>query len=932
MDTNAVTDLYQRYKIGTKHVVLWLADTARKTSDLASVLPSMQGATTETTDPARKTTKGNKRKKEKKNEPDAKRLPASILTLSTQDLARLADAIASTASADKPAPAGIETTISVLEDVISGRSECTVWYRTQAEDDSIVVAESDKRHRHFVDVLRAVLEILKKTLRASRPKTAKSKKATLGAELQVADKALSNAFASLHLHEPAYLQPAEAVPAGRKIRSTTAKTMKCALEQTDEDVIFALCLPAAGEVTDKGFMLIHIAFAKLQAEFPELATFDDVSKKLRIRLTSTDGVLDSFMCDASKGSSAAGSVAGDLLCIPAVSCLSVMRVCIIEILSKDINVERMQNAVAHVLTGHRLGRVIVLHLSELVEFLLDKNVEAFLGYDVFVQDLLAFLMTPSLALHFVVEFQIYMDISDVIEKTGGRPYWTANHYAEYTKEVYARFTDAVTELNMVSASGGPLKPSQLQESVLRTINEAIGKPVIRRVDAIIQDAEDDEDDHSYVSLVLIFFPAMTGVLMSSLARLRYLDGVDICSKDSVVVAAAHLYKACRNSDALENAWEDMEFVIAHHGAQLGLREATATATPALAAAKRYGLAMGVELREYTKRARKLAREQVMGGLYGISRVALPKQSKAAPRKRCAFVGISEPYLRLLTENTAKRESLGATQWEAVNSTLHQLAHQLLSDESQDVDRDLRAQWQMCQSLTPVQLLDVFKSALIASEPTVHFSYHLLYGQCSILLEGVKKGVLGTLRRRHVWPGFVVPDEGTQLHQIVDDVLWKAAEEEMLQQSADPESMLQYSSNYFAKIIDSGRGGTWCHNAAQFSSGTLASWMKPQDEDGEDPMHLREKPEHLSNAKVTICGTEIQLTKPTKDPRWEEWRLRMAEVDMVVEAQGGSTLSHKERKQMVKRVMEQCGVKRWYKDKGDRCACKEASACACAVQS
>lgn len=216
----------------------------------------------------------------------------------------------------------------------------------------------------------------------------------------------------------------------------------------------------------------------------------------------------------------------------------------------------------------------------------------------------------------------------------------------------------------------------------------------------------------------------------------------------------------------------------------------------------------------------------------------------------------------------------------------------------------------------MQLLTVFKSALLAGERTIHFNHHLFYAQCAVLLGEVKKGTMTSLRGDHRWHGFAKPDEGTQLHQMVDEILWKGAEEELLPRESYPHPehlALTYSSIYFSEIIDSGKGDQYTKNAGQLSSGTLAECLKPHEDDEEDPLNLRRMPKHILNAKATIRGTDIMLTQPDHDPRWVEWRSRMDEVERIVEARGGDVLARDERRKLAKRVMEELGVKMWYAD-------------------
>ena len=159
---------------------------------------------------------------------------------------------------------------------------------------------------------------------------------------------------------------------------------------------------------------------------------------------------------------------------------------------------------------------------------------------------------------------------------------------------------------------------------------------------------------------------LTGVLLGSLARQRHSDGIRLCNNGDVLLAATHLYYACRSSGALQIPWPDMEFFIEQHGAQkLGLKN-TNNGSPALASAKFYGLAFGAELREYAKRARRMA----TGGLSGISRVPLPSKLSPVVRERCVSIADKTVTVGTPKSNMSRGSKFDAALYEVVNIMLH----------------------------------------------------------------------------------------------------------------------------------------------------------------------------------------------------------------------------------------------------------------------
>ncbi|KAK4629755.1 hypothetical protein CLAFUW4_08539 [Fulvia fulva] len=98
MDDLSLTEQYQRYKIGTKYVVQWLADTAMD----YTIVPTLVLARRENTN----TVAGLR-----------------DITLSVDSLRQLAREIVERAQCTSRDPKGIDDTIVVLVDVVRGRRE-----------------------------------------------------------------------------------------------------------------------------------------------------------------------------------------------------------------------------------------------------------------------------------------------------------------------------------------------------------------------------------------------------------------------------------------------------------------------------------------------------------------------------------------------------------------------------------------------------------------------------------------------------------------------------------------------------------------------------------------------------------------------------------------------------------------------------------------
>jgi hypothetical protein len=750
---------------------------------------------------------------------------------------------------------------------------------------------------------------------------------------------------------------AEAQRSGKPAPKTARKKkLRCALEKTEEDGVFALwclleqcyelrvevrelwkewrsgdlSLAVAGETTDKAFALIRTACDEFAREFSGLSTFVSLIEKLHIAVEAVDGTVKTFSCDDGNFDACKMPASADeLLCIPALCNLLTMAKAFLDLRVKGKFATF--TALEHVTTGHRLARTLIIHGTELVEIWKQPELfKAFMGMDDFLREFQIFFLTIQLPLHWVIDFQIYMDIYDIIADTGPRPFFVGQDWAKYAEFAYEKTKKETVYARIVDPAlgGGPFLPEADWQPLMDQITNTLVNPIRRTQASHIRHEHcrnheecrkrADEHEHAeageeeYLSLLLVYFPVLTGVLLTKLMRKRYLLAMEVCKKNPAVVGTAHLYQACRKSGVLKEKWEDMEFAIGMYGSkQLGLQDIPSP-TPVHTAAKHFGIAMGVEVSKYVSAGRRIARHKS----YNFARVKVPAERTPAMEKRSATARIAEPYMQLLVSDIATCESVDAVGGMGAPSTfLHRVASSFLSTAaSQKVDKGTREQLVKQGQLTPVQLITTLKGALMASEPAMHFNHEHFFGQCVVTLSQLRIDMVPWLEEHNVSLIHESPGLDSPLHSIVDEILWAAAEEELsFMGRRSPYSALECPVRHFEQFnlhVDAGRNCS--QNAYARSSGTLMDFLKPGPEDVQDPQRLQERPEYLQNAKTVIQDGKLLLQQPVRDPRHLAWLSKIIVAEGVVKERLGDKSTEDEQMRMMRKVMEELGISNHWK--------------------
>ena len=796
MATSVISDLYQRYKLGTKRVVSWLAETASTRKKQSS-----EAALTE--------------RYARRNHAATN---GSTVAISTKDLLDLAQHIVSTA-ADQPPPRDIDSIIIVLKDVISGRKEYAVWYAQKNTKNGSEHLSQDRSHRHFVEVLQESLQLIKQvrevsgtvSASATRPSNrgrgkgkGKGKSKQTGVETpqgptddEVSLNVLCNIYSGVSVVEQT--DDLERNPvSGRHTVSEPPNAMKSArgtpdstfeLESTEEDKAFALwCFlkdcnnirtyvatlwselrdgklsaRIASQVSGAAFSFYKEATQDFTADFPDLASYERLAEFLDIQFTGTGLNVETLVCKDQQ-LSAVADTSGDalkLLCIPAFTGLLALRHAIGN-LSKEGPVSNhadIATALSYADSCHPLIKAVLTSMGELsVLFLSEERRKDLHGYDGFIQVLAQCLLTyKPLAIESVLIFQVGMDVYDMLNTRLMPQYMALVMAKDFTKDSLQRYEDEVSQVQDFDTFGPQSKDSDTRDLCKRVITSGVEKPLIDRPETDIR----SENDELLMKFSVIFhnFPTMAGRTAATIAYLKHLDGVQACNEGATVLVTAHLYTACLKTGLLRRPWRDMDFVIERHGAKtLGIRE-SGVAPPMLSAARNYALALGADLKEVTK-ARTTNGE-------AKERVKLPTHRRNFRDSLVHFQSTSL-HLSTIAEVHGTNKRLGFSQGDTFRKTLYRVAQSYMADDCQDVDAGIWKQWRLVHKLTPCELLTVFKQSLVADEIDVKFDYHNFFLHCAHILDSLRDDKVDIMRSVYGLKPNVPALE------MVNDILWDAA--------------------------------------------------------------------------------------------------------------------------------------------------------------
>ncbi|KAK5709154.1 hypothetical protein LTR17_020030 [Elasticomyces elasticus] len=833
MASYAISDLYQRYKSGTKKVVQWLAETAgTECIGIASSAPS------------------------------------KTIQLTTKHLIQLAEKIAGDASKDSAPSTGLTDTISKLCDVISGRRECSSWYRQKAE----LAGEKDASHSHFIEVLNTVLAHLKRASEQSLPypvKKSKKKKSKSKAN----SNSFANVFEGLDLEEPmGRLQdetnakidpspgtstPAPSPPVVPEFELEAQEedqdfALWCLLEECHKIRVFVrntwlayvekrLSLAVASEVTDKAFILIRLTTCVFFAEFPHFWSFPHVARYLDVDLETNGGVLERFNCKGSGTSATTHSGArsdtdaAELLCIPAyITCRLVRSMWLA---AEDyIHLSILKGHAA----AHHPFAFSMIEFQCMPDFLA-PHMNTWLStehLDTFFADIMPPVTGNErvLPIYTVMQVQIYMDIVDTIGYSQGRKVSSLSDlrlalsgdivfYEHYAPTLLDAATHTVSAEQSSWRDACKRRMDKALTYTFGSTQPPLGNP---RAGANLP----------ALSPYFLRLPVTCGWLVNYTEQLHYLDGIATCNNGFLMLAMAHLYTTCKENNLVQ-AWPDMDLCIETQGPERMKLWSPADSVRSLEkAAQHYDMSLGVKASQYATHRSKRgadARVRLSSPLHIREKAVKFEPRSAFTRSR---MSTGDGFADTLTESDD----------DVTASDVFGMSSRLINRPPADLDKHMRQQWASSKTLTPEQTLSLLQSSLNAGEVEQRFQYHRMFIRCAVLLARVKDILHGSIVQLRADEGL---SEDYSSYEMASDILWQAAR-------------AGKSSNRYLKQYT--MLGTF--------AAVLQSWILDSGSDNDDGRRFEER-------KMTMKGFELALQicdySPEERQKLSEGRAMVKEV-------------------------------------------------------
>jgi hypothetical protein len=713
-----LVDTYRTYKKGTGNFVQWLAETARTTGTVNKIFKDDYR---EAAPPTRGRLKGAARKEAKK----AGLTQDAIATcqIPAKSFLTLATAIASDPRTSVP-----RTVFATLRAVIRGRKDCAVWYAMTSDCEDSAAKESNASHKHFIELLENVFEILKvKQPRAGhQPPTTTKEGPVYGANMY-------------ELLEDEDLSQGEEMPEAIEspIRPAREK-VSYKLEPTDADVSFAIfCflkdvthLRLAVRRTWREFskgdiglqaaaLTMNTALAmieKLSNEFEEAHPRFKDSETQKMHLNITGFVHDSY----NKGREGSAFIdAGDedddpfaykegkqALRSDTVMCTHTMDLvlsiffnegnpgqcrltddekrflkCVSQLASAESGMMApgsymVQKAASTMLYGRQLNSWVILSLQ------IFWDMQRELGSRLPVGRALLDKVGQQIA----GSYQVYLDVRG-LEDVGKSHEMFRENIVGRKSCIEALIHDAQLQQEFDRQERGP---GQLLN--------------------ILSDFS-----------LLKCDPALCGLLLACIRDRHHRIGIDMASNQGQILVAAHLYNAVQHYEGSPKdlQWADMDWLIEQQGSNwifMGEKPKQGSAF-----GKHVNLVLGFPAHKFTQRYKGRNREPEVQTVFGATR------RLECHARRCELGTNREPrYKKPLRESKAKKDIL--------------VMMESLVNENQTKPLGVG------MKLSPLDKLRVFKLAIEKDESALAFDVMDLNLRCIRLLQAIQKHALAMAPR------------------------------------------------------------------------------------------------------------------------------------------------------------------------------------------
>lgn len=846
MATDTGWHLYRSYKSGTKHVVQWLANAARQRCNMTEIMPALC------------MTPSPMRTSNKTDEP--------IITVSAADLLILARALLEASHSTFSPPDGLGDTIVVLATVISGRQECASWHSK-----SDLAQES---HQHFIRVLESLASILRCVQTKSQQTNRQNRPSFSGTR-----PAINNAFGVLHVEQLDDTEASEPAPVPQTTTFNTSKLCDISaqsqvrLETRDDDRDFALrsllkecydvrcylkqvwsarhhgsspvSLSVASQVTENAIALLSADVNEFIEEFPELSDFERIPDFVEVRLEVSENGMHLSTCRGQVSANGESTIdTNELFCMPALTMLHLFRIA-----SDASDEERREQATMHILAQSSLGRDILNNLGDLKELYFDepRRCSAFGGCDAFTKLLMTFFFSyPSMPIQLVFALQIQLVIYNALDDLAGIDSAELVPQIEHVSIILSDHASTALTRGDWSLLGGSLSISIRHAQILHMIQMGIRTPLRASRGAPIPSGTTPKGNHfggGTMSNWLQCSPTLAGHMSTLLSDQLHQDGVDTCNQGLVVHSMAHLYLACQQlSPGLK--WPDMDWIISRQGrkafgllqstdTQRGLDESSSGSIEA--SARIFGLSLGVKLSKYaTKRRNRKQRR--------AARPILP--STAACLSRTSRLQVNSTYLNARAQCAATADKLDLPDDLMLRAACHKSAHAVSSSPNR---KDRKNQNGVQDCLSTVEVLTSLQTSLTAEEPDKLFTYHAFFHCCLAIMNMVVSRCkeLKTFRAK-MKPGIL-------FYEIVDELLWEAAEAEAACHA--PTTLLAITRSLSGVLKQLGEQQI---SLMRVQKNMRESTARAQRDVVEDYVRTREVFEYITQSKLSLRGSTMEV--------------------------------------------------------------------------
>lgn len=528
----------------------------------------------------------------------------------------------------------------------------------------------------------------------------------------------------------------------------------------------------------------------------------------------------------------------DLLCVRAFTGLSLLKHSLAECTNSSTNVF---DTILHLRATHPLFEDILRSLPEITTLGKDITDHPEIAHaDPFTALVARYLqdLPEEFPLSLVMAFQLHMDLHEAVASKTRDDYGRMRTIFEIITTDFTKYHKAALAVPYVSRLEGEFLRSDERDEISQSVsryNNALQSTItgMRRPSALYER-----------------FPALVGHISWTLSQSKHHDGIDMCNLDTAMISIMHLYQACRRKDIVR-PWEDLEFIIAQQdpkALKVDLSGPTSP-QPMLHAAKCFGILLGANRIEHNKSRRKSIGQD--------GRAKLPS---------FPFVLNRMPKMKNTSEfddTLAQHIELhGGLQNQVMRTAIYHYADKVITSNP-----EINEDGEPTHLLSSVQVLNVLRTGLAKEEMGIYFDYH---GFSATVYQ-----TFADIQRLWASKSGSAPAQGCLPHELVDEILWDAANAEKVKRPSLGLNIAGIVLNNAVMQIGSARvkRARWCctgqveesGRSRPHSSSTIAGTAAPAEST------TSSVEDAFAGMKVTMKGTNLDIKSPMITTAETEWR-------------------------------------------------------------